>query len=375
MDRRDKQKYYDRYGEVDRNLDQNLHRHADRGRTSFDLDNDEYDQRGGRNNDRDRDSYSNHTRSNAGDRYRDDADDRFDDQNQYSSSRNYGGMGGYGGAQGFGSSRGGYAHQDPDRNQDRGRYDATSGRGSRPDEDQRDSRRRGERQGEDQIYGGYRSHDNDASRSQQNNSGRRGGQQERANRNQEEDHAYSRHQRGRNNEDHYRSTVHGDTHRSEYSRSGFANTGDNPDRNRDTERISGGDFSPMLGGGPSRGWYSPTEGGYSRQGGYVGQRGVDRGSRRANRDEDNDSNYGQTFGDDIHYDPTSRDRRDTHVQDTERRSMEKYGSESRDLDQLKGWHYDRSLDRNYGRENQSGNQHSFRNQDRQGRGRNRDDNQ
>jgi hypothetical protein len=128
----------------------------------------------------------------------------------------------------------------------------------------------------------------------------------------------------------------------------------------------------MLGGSPSRGWYTPTEGGYSRSGGYVSQGGVDRGSRRANYDEDHDNNYGQTFGDDIHYDPTSQDRRDTHVQDPERRSMEKFGSESRDLNRMQGWHYDARLDEYYGPENQDPNPFGWRNQDRRNRNERRD---
>lgn len=349
MDRRDKQnnykgdkqKYYDRYGEVDRDLDRQQHRHSDRGRPSFDLDNDEYDQRGGRNNDRGRDNYSNHIRSNAGDRYRNDEDDRFDTQNQYSSSRNYGGMGGFGGAQGFGTSRGGYSDQGQNRekNQDRARYNATSGRGQRPDDEDRFETRRHEgHQGEHRIYGGYRQREED--------------DRQRENRNRENE--------------------QNDSRRSGYARSGFGNSGDDPDRHRGNDRISKGDFSPMLGGGPSRGWYTPTEGGYSRQGGYAGQRGIDFGSQRATHDQDDDANYGQTFGDDIHYDPTSRRRQDKYVQDTERRSMEKYGSESRDLNELRGWHYDRTLDRNYGRDNQSSNPNSFRSQDRNGRS--RDDN-
>lgn len=123
----------------------------------------------------------------------------------------------------------------------------------------------------------------------------------------------------------------------------------------------------MLSGNPSQGWYTPMKGGYSRSGGYVGPGGVYRGSRRANYDEDKDATYGQTFGDDIHYDPTSQDRRDTHVQDQDRRSMEKYGSESRDLDQLRGWHYDTRLDEHYGRENKSQSQYGWRDQDWQNR--------
>ncbi len=311
MNREDNARYEDR--------DQPRHRHADRGRPSFEMNNDEYDQRGGNNNDRDRDTYSNHTRGRAGDQYRNEKDDRFEDRGQYSSSRNYGGMGGFGGAQGFGTSRAGRSNQtSAHREQDRGRFAATSGRGSRREND--DDSRQGERnQDRRHLYGGYRDY------------------------RREEDEERGNQDRNRPNQ---------------------------RDQNRSSDyegQISGGEFSPMLGGSPSRGWYTPSEGGYSRSGGYVGPGGVDQGSRRTNYDQDDDANYGLTFGDDIHYDPTSRNRRDTHVQDTERRSMEKYGSESRDLDQVRGWHYDARLDRRYGRENQGQNPDGWRKQDRQNR--------
>lgn len=311
----DKQKHYDRYGEEDRTIRDRLHQHTDRGRPSFDLNNEEYDQRGGRNNDRGRDSYSIHSRSNAGDRYRNDDDDRFDEDNRYGSSRNYGGMGGFGGAQGFGTSRAGSSNQAREQDHGRGRYDATSGHGNRPGD-----RQSNHPEGQRQLYGAYRGPESYDSSERENSRTYGSG-------------------RERERYDH-------DAHQAEYARSGFANTGDSPDRHRNEDRISGGDFSPMLGGSGSRGWYTPEEGGYSRQGGYP-SRGMDRGSHAPQYNyEDDDANYGLTFGDDIHYDPTSRDPRNTWVQDQERRSMAKYGSETREPGNNRDWDRDRDQHQN-----------------------------